>query len=282
MAAAQTIRDLLQSANQQLANIDNARLDCELLLATILEQDRNYLYTHPEAIVSLSLATDFSSLIAKRATGYPLAYLIGNKEFWSLQLTVTTATLIPRPETELLVETLLELTDKDNRHDMLDLGTGTGAIAIAVAKERPLASITATDISTEALATAVINARRHKTSNIRFIKSDWFSELGHARFNYILSNPPYVETHNPGFINTGIRYEPRIALDGGNMGLQAFQRIISAAGAFLANPGWLVLEHGYTQGQSIRDMLKHYRFEDISTRRDYAGHERISLARYPL
>jgi len=276
-----TIRELLQASQTHLLNLDSGRLDCELLLAYVLGRDRNYLYSRPEQPVSPASAADFRSLLAKRASGYPLAYLTGYKEFWSTRLTVNRDALIPRPETELLIEIILELTDKDARLKILDLGTGTGAIAIAVAKERPHSTVTATDISNAALALAMENARANNITNIRFVQSDWFTELGRKQFDIILSNPPYVDSGDPALLAGEIRHEPRIALDGGHGGMDAIHRIVPAAGSHLTNRGWILLEHGYNQGQAVRDILLFCRFRDITTRQDYASHERITFACYP-
>jgi release factor glutamine methyltransferase len=281
MSETLTIRLLLQAAQQQLSLFESARLDAELLLASVINRDRHYLYSHPEQPVSHAQATDFNLLLSKRATGYPLAYLIGHKEFWSMVLTVNSATLIPRPETELLVEAALELTDINTKLELLDLGTGSGAIAMAIASERPAAAVTATDISAEALATASANACAHKLDNIRFIRSDWFSDLGQGRYDVILSNPPYVQSNDPGLLAGEIRHEPRLALDGGSTGLDAYHRIIPGAVRHLSARGWLVLEHGYNQAQVIRDLLKQAHYQNIQTRSDYAGHERITFARLP-
>jgi len=275
------IRLLLQTAQQKLSLLESARLDAELLLASVINRDRNYLYCHPEQPISRAEAADFNLLLSKRATGYPLAYLIGHKEFWSIVLSVNSATLIPRPETELLVELVLEMTDMHTNIKLLDLGTGSGAIAIALASERPAASVTATDISAEALATASANASSHKLDNIHFVQSDWFDDLGHARYDIIVSNPPYVHANDSALLTGEIRHEPRLALDGGSTGLDAYHRIIPGAARYLFNHGWLLLEHGYSQGQAIRDLLKLAHYQDIQTRQDYAGHDRITLARLP-
>jgi len=276
-----TIRDLLQSAKGRLRDADTAQLDCEVLLATVIKRDRNYLYTHPEAVVTRSEIADFNSLISKRADGYPVAYLTGWKEFWSIPLSVDRNTLIPRPETELLIETALEFIDKDANLNVLDLGTGSGAIAIALARERPLCPITASDISMNALSLAMANARSNNLPNIRFLKSDWFSELDPQRYDIILSNPPYVESGDPGFNNSEIRYEPRIALDGGAGGMDAYFRIIPAAARHLSGRGRLLVEHGHTQGGPVRQLFRDCHYLDITTRKDYAGHERLTFARYP-
>jgi release factor glutamine methyltransferase len=281
MPAPITIHELLQAARARLPVSGAARFDSEVLLAAVLKRERNYLYAHPEASVTGSEAADFNSLIARRADGYPVAYLTGHREFWSIAFSVDSHTLIPRPETELLIESSLELLGTGDGLKVVDLGTGSGAIAIALASERPLCSITATDVSTRALARAAANTAANGLTGIRFVQSDWFSELGHRRYDLIVSNPPYVESGDPGFLHGEIRHEPRIALDGGIRGMDAYLRIIPAAARYLTGRGWLLLEHGHTQGEAVRQLLRDCRYVDIITRRDYAGHERVTRARLP-
>lgn len=276
-----TVRDLLQQGRQQLAHLDTAQVDCEVLLCTVLNQKRHYLFAHADAVVTASELADFNSLIAKRASGFPVAYLTGNREFWSLSLEVNQHTLIPRPETELLVELALEAIPMDKNACVLDLGTGSGAIAIAIARERPACIVTAIDISLPALTMAQQNATRLGVENIRFVHSDWFSATVAQPYDLIVSNPPYVESADNGFINGEIRHEPRIALDGGSHGLDAYRRIIPAAVGFLASGGRLLFEHGHTQGEPVRQLLHYNRYRDIQTRQDYAGLDRVTLATLP-
>jgi release factor glutamine methyltransferase len=191
---------------------------------------------------------------------------------------VNRSTLIPRPETEHLVEAALKLTENRGRLDILDLGTGSGAIAIAMAKERPEDRITATDISSDALLTAMENSRANHLDDIRFIQSDWFSALAGIMFDLILCNPPYVESNDPGFSYGEIRYEPRIALDGGLGGIGAYLRIIPAAIKHLNHGGYLVLEHGHTQSGVIRQLLEDHHYGKISTYSDHSGQDRVSFA----
>ena len=210
-----------------------------------------------------------------------LPILTGHKEFWSIKLTVNNSTLIPRPETEQLLATALKMTPTNKYLNILDLGTGCGACAIAFALERPQCSLTAIDISEEALLTARQNAHHNNLHNIQFIKSDWFSELGTNKYDLILCNPPYVETDNAGFINGEIRHEPRVALDGGRLGLDAYQRIIPVALKHLQKAGYLCLEHGNTQGKFIRQLLRRSGYQSIHTEPDYSNHERVTIAGCP-
>lgn len=276
-----TIREILNLAEQRLAAAGAARLDCELLLASVMERDRAYLYAHASEALDAAALADFNALVSSRAAGYPVAYLTGWKEFWSFRLSVNRHTLIPRPETEHLVEAALMLAEGGDPLHILDLGTGTGAIALALASERPHSRVTATDLSLQALAVARENAARLRLPNLRFVQSDWFSGLRHQRFDIIVCNPPYVETGDPGFTSGEIRHEPRLALDGGRHGLDAYHRVIPEAVRHLSGKGHLLLEHGYTQGEPVRELLRHCRYLGITTLRDYAGHERITHASCP-
>jgi len=276
-----TIRDVLNNAVNQLSGHESARLDSEVLLINVIGKEREYVYSHPESPLNEAKLSDFNSLIMKRFSGYPLAYLTGHKEFWSINLTVNKSTLIPRPETEQLVETALTKTPANKELSILDLGTGSGAIAIAFALERPQCSVTAVDISKEALQTARHNAHHNHVQNIKFIKSDWFSELGTNKYDLILCNPPYVETDNADFVSGEIRHEPRVALDGGRLGLHAYQRIIPVALMHLHKSGYLCLEHGNTQGGFIRQLLQRCGFKGMRTEQDYSGHERVTIAGCP-
>ena len=273
-----TIRELLVQAQSQLRKSASARLDAEVLLAFVMQAPRESFYAHPEEPVAADQICDYQSLIARRASGFPVAYLTGVKEFWSTTLMVSQHTLIPRPETECLVETALELIPDQAGADVLDLGTGSGAIAIAVAAERPRSRITAVDIVGESLAIAVDNTRRQELKNIRFVQSDWFAALAGVVFDCILCNPPYVDNQYHGFQDGEIRYEPRIALDGGHRGLAHISHIIPAAIRHLRPGGYLLLEHGYDQAPGVRQLLQLHGYTAIQTRRDYAGLERVSYA----
>lgn len=276
-----TVGELIQYGIQLLTDSETARLDCEILLCNVLKQPHYFLYAHSDAVVEQHHIADFNSLISKRAEGFPVAYLIGEKEFWSLRLQVNQHTLIPRPETELLVEQVLALIENINHCKILDLGTGSGAIALAIARERPDCSVTAIDISLPTLAMAQHNAGLLGIRNVQFVHSDWFASLASQSFDLIVSNPPYVESNDNGFIHGEIRYEPRVALDGGRHGLDAYRRIIPGSTAYLKSGGKLLFEHGHTQGALIRELLHANRFIEILTSQDYAGLDRITLAMLP-
>lgn len=273
------VRELLHYSLHRLPDL--SRLDGEILLCSVMNQPRHFLYAHGDVTVSEDIIADYNSMISKRAAGFPLAYLIGHKEFWSLTLEVTRDTLIPRPETELLVELTLKMIPAEGRYSLLDMGTGSGAIAIALATERPNCLMTATDISAAALDVARHNARRLKLENIRFIESDWFAKLPAQHFDLILSNPPYVESGYPGLVGGEIRHEPRIALDGGTHGLNPYQRIIPAARSWLRSGGCIMFEHGNRQADAICELLDMNHYQNITTVQDAAGLDRVTLAELP-
>ena len=272
------IRRLLAEAR---AHSEAAAADGPLLLAHLLDKPVTWIYAHPEEAVSAPQAERFRQLLARRGAGEPLAYLTGEKDFWSLTLKVTPATLVPRPETELLVEVGLELGDGDEGITILDLGTGSGAIALAIAHERPQWRITATDLSAEALAVAKENARKLGLKNLRFLQGRWYEPLpADARFQLILSNPPYVAENDPHLQGDGVRHEPRAALAAGPEGLDDLITIIRGAPAHLERGGWLAVEHGAEQGRAVRALFQEAGFEKVETRRDLAGRDRVTLGCY--
>ncbi len=272
------IRRLLAEAR---AHSEAAAADGPLLLAHLLDKPVTWIYAHPEEAVSAPQAERFRQLLARRGAGEPLAYLTGEKDFWSLTLKVTPATLVPRPETELLVEVGLELGDGDEGITILDLGTGSGAIALAIAHERPQWRITATDLSAEALAVAKENARKLGLKNLRFLQGRWYEPLpADARFHLILSNPPYVAENDPHLQGDGVRHEPRAALAAGPEGLDDLITIIRGAPAHLERGGWLAVEHGAEQGRAVRALFQEAGFEKVETRRDLAGRDRVTLGCY--
>lgn len=268
---------MIAAACAQLASLESPRLDAEVLLCHLLDVDRAHLYAHPEAVVPAAMAADFTRLVARRAEGYPLAYLTGRREFWSLELAVNRHTLVPRPETELLVEMALAALRECAQPGILELGVGSGAVSLAIARERGDAHITATDLCRHALAVAQENALRHGMENIDFLHSDWFTDLGGRRFHAIVSNPPYVDERDPALWQAPLRHEPRLALDGGRGGLAALARIIAGAGRHLLPGAALMLEHGHDQGARVREMMLGRGFAAVRTERDAAGHERVSV-----
>ncbi|HEX7966277.1 MAG TPA: peptide chain release factor N(5)-glutamine methyltransferase [Gammaproteobacteria bacterium] len=272
-----TLADLLNEAAARLEDAsDTPRLDAELLLAHALGRGRSHLRAYPEALPSAEQARVFGQLLAARARGEPIAYLTGKREFWSLELDVTPATLIPRPETELLVEQALARIPPGVALDMLDLGTGSGAIAIAVAKERPRCRVTATDFSAEALRVAAGSAVRLGLTDLEFLQGAWFVPVAGRRFHVVVSNPPYVAEGDPHLDEGDLRFEPVTALSSGEDGLKDIRHIVAAAPAHLHAGGVLLLEHGLDQGTAVRGLLEAAGFTHTRTFQDLAGRDRVS------
>ena len=276
-----TPRRLLSLAAAQLPASDSPRLDAEVLLASLLKVDRGWLYAHPQAEVPEGAATAFAGLMRSRQQGRPVAYLTGVKEFWSLPLKVNEGALVPRPETELLVEWALERVPEDAGWQILDLGAGCGAIAVAVAASRPYCHITAADISEDALLVAQENAAALGLVNVRFCRSDWFANLPRERFDAVLCNPPYVDFATAGPAADKLRHEPQLALDGGRQGRDCLRAVIAAARRRLKSGGFVIVEHAHDQGAFAREEFRRRHYRDIATRRDYASHERHSMAAAP-
>jgi len=256
------------------ASFLGTRLDAELLLAHVLDVPRPAIIARDDRVLTPEELGDFERLLARRVAGEPLAYLTGEKEFWSLALKVTPDVLVPRPETELLVEWALELLPARESVRVLDLGTGSGAIALALARERPAARVVATDVSGAALAVARSNADRHGITNVTFMEGSWFAASPAA--DLIVSNPPYVAERDPHLDD--LRFEPRLALTSGD-GLDAIRAIVQGAAHHLNPRGWLVLEHGAAQGAAVRELLARAGFAAVETRRDLAGLERVTGGR---
>jgi release factor glutamine methyltransferase len=254
---------------------DGAHLDAELLLAHALEVGRAWLKSHPEAVVDAAQARRYRELLERRAAGEPVAYLTGKREFWSLTLTVSPAVLIPRPETELLVERALALRPAAGGA-VADLGTGCGAIALALASERPGWRILATDVSEPALAVARANAAALGLERVEFRAGSWFEPLGRERFDLIVSNPPYVAAEDPALERPALRYEPQLALTAGTDGLECLRAVARTAPGHLAAGGWLLLEHGADQANAVRGELVLAGLRSVRSYRDLAGHERMT------
>lgn len=271
-----TISQLLQTAVQQNHASDTPLLDCELLLCHVLDVDRTWLKTWPDREVSSDHQQQFQQLLQGRIEGEPIAYIVGSQGFWTLNLKVSPDTLIPRPETELLVETALELA-LPQRGQVLDLGTGTGAIALALASERPQWQVVGADLMPGAVELAKHNCQNHKLDNVTLLQSNWFSDIPAQSFDLIVSNPPYIEQEDRHLSEGDVRFEPASALVSGESGLQDLKALIGQSPDYLATSGWLLVEHGYQQGTAVRELFEQTGFSDVETRLDLNGLERITL-----
>ena len=265
------------------AQIDSptAQLDAELLLAFVLDKPRSYLYTWPEKVVSEPHTARYMALLERRLCGEPIAYLLGRQGFWTLDLQVAEHTLIPRADTELLVEAALQLADAQTALQVLDLGTGNGALALALASERRQWRLTGVDRIESAVALAQSNQRQLQLPNVQFLSSHWFSALAGKHYDLIVSNPPYIAASDPHLQQGDVRFEPLSALVSGPDGLDDLRLIIAQAPSYLTAAGWLLLEHGFDQAGAVRELLEQAGFIEVSSQRDLAGHERISLGRLP-
>jgi release factor glutamine methyltransferase len=275
------LRGLLRAARSRLPG-EEAALEAELLLAAILERPRSWLYAHAEVVPAAPVAARFSELVARRAAGEPVAYLLGRREFWTLDIAVGPECLIPRPETELLLEQALLRLSRGATARVADLGTGSGALALAIAHERPLAEVWASDVSAAALVCAQANALRlGLIGRVHFVAGDWCAALGDVRFAMLVSNPPYLAEDDEHLRQGDLRFEPRLALVSGADGLDALRAIIARAPDHLEAGGWLLLEHGAGQADAVRALLAARGFGGIGSVSDLQGHERVSLGQWP-
>ena len=271
----------LITQGQQLLKVssDSAKLDAEILLSFVLEKERSYLITWPEKLLNDEDLHHFLQLLFCRIQGEPIAYLTGIKEFWSLPLKVSKATLIPRPDTETLIETVLEQHQDSGGIRCLDLGTGTGAIALALASENAHWKIDAIDFSLEAVKLAKVNAKICNISNVNIFQSDWFSQVdSNKKYDLIVSNPPYIDCDDINLTQGDVRFEPESALIAKDNGLADIKHIAEIARQFLFKQGQLYFEHGYEQGKAVRDILERFGFENAQTVQDLNGHDRITWA----
>jgi release factor glutamine methyltransferase len=258
---------------------DEARLEVRMLLQSALKKDRAWLISHELDALHADSHQDFQALLERRLKGEPIAYILGKREFFGLDLMVTPDTLIPRPDTETIVEAALEKIPEHQACRVLDLGTGTGAIALAIARQRSNALITAVDASVHALQVAQANAAALGCGHVELLASDWCSALGDRQFDVIVSNPPYIPEHDPHLQQGDLRFEPISALASGPDGLDAIRRILLAAPNHLKHHGWFLLEHGYDQSNDVRMLLNQAGFDEVRSIRDLGGIERVTLGR---
>lgn len=275
-----TVAELLDTRRQLEAVSDSPGLDVAVLLCHCLDKPRSYLYAYPEAQLDPAQVDHFQELLQRRLAGEPVAHLTGRREFWSLDLAVNSSTLIPRPDTESLVECALSRCDRNAELAVLDLGTGTGAVALALASECPRWSLTGVDRVADAVTLAQYNARELELGNICFLQSDWFAELAGQRFDLIVGNPPYIDERDPHLDQGDVRFEPRSALVAADGGLADIAAIVAAAPQHLESRGWLMLEHGYRQGEAVRRLFYDAGFRDVETLRDLGELERITIGRW--
>ncbi|KAB0286406.1 peptide chain release factor N(5)-glutamine methyltransferase [Vibrio fortis] len=282
MQSAYTVESALKAAIVQLQEGENASpsIDAAVLLCHTLDKPRSYLLTWPEKHLTLEQEQHFNKLLTRRLTGEPVAYIVGEREFWSLPLKVSPSTLIPRPDTERLVEVALDKTF-GKTGDILDLGTGTGAIALALASEMPNRNVTGIDLRPEAQQLASENAERLNITNTTFLNGSWFEPLPeNSRFSLIVSNPPYIEKDDPHLSQGDVRFEPITALVAEEKGLADIKHIADNARHYLEADGWLAFEHGYDQGDAVREIMQALGYLDVMTEKDYGGNDRVTLGRY--
>lgn len=271
----------LRAAISQLQTSESPRRDAEILLGFVTGKTRTFILAFGETVLTAEQQQQLDALLARRALGEPVAHLVGEREFWSLPLFVSPATLIPRPDTECLVEQALNRLPASPCR-ILDLGTGTGAIALALASERPDCHVTAVDVVPEAVALAQRNAEHLAITNVDILQSRWFSALTGQQFAMIVSNPPYIDEQDPHLAQGDVRFEPLSALVAADHGLADLQTIIGDARRFLQPGGWLLLEHGWQQGAAVRALFLQYGWQEVETCRDYGGNERLTLGKRPL
>lgn len=275
--SSQTVSDALHTATMLLSRVSSSpRLDAELLLEYVTGLSRTSFRASPERELPANAGWSFQQLVKRRSQGEPVAYIRQQQEFWSLLLEVSPAVLIPRPETELVVERALTHIDKNQAARVADLGTGSGAIAVAIASERPSATVTAVDASKDALDIASRNIGRLQLTNVSLLHGSWFAPLAGHRFDLIAANPPYIGQDDPDLAPDVRRHEPTMALISGVTGFEALDLIIREAPAHLNSGGWLVLEHGWKQAEAVRQRLVSQGFVHVRSHADLAGHERVT------
>lgn len=275
------IRDILQADAARLdaalmLGTATARIEVQCLLQNVLKVPRSYLLAYPEQVLDAAQQAAYASLLQRRLQGEPIAHILGEREFFGLNFKVTPATLIPRPDTELLVELALQRIPERGHFRVLDLGTGSGAIALSIGHARPDAEVVAVDASAPALEVARENSVRLKVSNVSYIRSDWYAALDDRHFGLIVSNPPYIESGDAHLTQGDLRFEPLSALVSGSDGMDDIRRIVCQARLYLGPGAWLLLEHGYEQAEPVRLLLTQNGFTNVFSAQDIAGIERVS------
>lgn len=279
-----TLANLLKLSSARLIEsdsaLDSALLDVQVMLAHVLQVNRSYFYTWPEKIITPEQLEQFETLFARRLTGEPIAYIIGEKEFWSLPFKVSPATLIPRADTEVLVEAVLNQITQTTATG-IDLGTGTGAIALSLAHEMPNWSLLGIDYSHDAVLLAKENQQALSINNAQFIQSSWLDNVDESwvgECDFIVSNPPYIDKDDPHLVQGDVRFEPASALIADNNGLQDYIDIMSSAKPFLKSGAYLLFEHGFEQAQSITSLFESHGYSNISTVKDFSSNDRVTFA----
>ncbi|HHF3109966.1 peptide chain release factor N(5)-glutamine methyltransferase [Vibrio diabolicus] len=279
MSQVQSIEQALKSATAKLAEggKESPSLDAAVLLCHVLGKPRTYLLTWPEKALEAEQQAKFDALLERRLAGEPVAYIIGEREFWSLPFKVSPSTLIPRPDTERLVEVALDKT-YEQTGPILDLGTGTGAIAIALASEMPKRQVMGVDLKQEAKALAEYNAEQLNIKNVTFAQGSWFEPIAEGtKFALIVSNPPYIDEKDPHLSQGDVRFEPKSALVAKENGLADIRHISDFARQYLEVGGWLAFEHGYDQGEAVREIMLGFGYQQVATEKDYGGNDRVTL-----
>ena len=269
----------LREAVSELSESESPKRDAEILLEHVTGKSRTYLLAFGETLLTTEQEAQLAALLARRKTGEPVAHLVGEREFWSLPLYVSAATLIPRPDTECLVEQALARLPTA-ACSILDLGTGTGAIALALATERPDCTVTAVDVMPDAVTLAQRNVERLGLGNVTVLQSSWFTALENRLFALIVSNPPYIDEHDPHLARGDVRFEPLTALVAANEGLADLDHIVTTSRQHLLPGGWLLVEHGWTQGNAVRALFSNAGYRAVATCRDYGGNERLTLGQW--
>ncbi|MGX9417193.1 peptide chain release factor N(5)-glutamine methyltransferase [Vibrio sp. WJH972] len=279
-----SIESLISQAEERFtkSGSNSPQLDAEVLLCHVIDKPRSYLFTWPERCIEDGQLESYQALVHRREQGEPIAYIVGSREFWSLPLQVSPSTLIPRPDTERLVELALEKATQ-TEGSLLDLGTGTGAIALALASELPFRQVVGVDYQPEAVALAKANGEQLNIKNCEFVQGDWFGGIESGmKFAVIVSNPPYIDAGDPHLSQGDVRFEPASALVAEQNGLADIVFIAKQSSQFLLEGGWLLFEHGFEQGCAVRDILLELNFDNVTTETDYSGLDRVTLGQYKV